>query len=102
MKQTTKLRKSELKRIISESVKRVLNEEFKLYGPSPMTIAELTYNNQGIREHIDAVMQFCDAAATTPEAAGKPNIKNFCENLYKDLLDFKNHIFFESDNYDDI
>ena len=102
MKQTIKLRESELKRIISESVKRVLNEEFKLYGPSPMTMAELVYNNQGIREHIDAVMQFCEAAATIPKAAGKPNNKNFYKKLYKDLLDFKNHAFFELDNYDEI
>ena len=102
MKQTIKLRESELRRMIAESVKRVLNEEFKLYGPSPMTMAELVYNNQGIREHIDAVMQFCEAAAATPEAAGKPNNKNFYKKLYKDLLDFKNHAFFELDNYDEI
>ena len=102
MKQTIKLSESELKRVIAESVKRVLNEEYKLYGPSPMTVAELAYNNQNIRGHIDAVMQFCEAAAETPEAEGKPNIKNFYKKLYKDLLDFKNHAFFELDNYDEI
>lgn len=77
MKQTFKLSESKLKRIIAESVKIVLNEEFKLYGPSPLTVAELAYNNQNIRGHIDAVIQFCDAAAVTPEAEGKPNIKKF-------------------------
>jgi len=156
MKRTIKLRETELKRMIAESVKRVLkegrkkdpmaqwfkdfdnvskyrdnmdyiekggrepnshrrnvvkalgkkvdeaiNEEFKLYGPSPMTIAELTYNNQDIREHIDAVIQFCEVAADTPEAAGNPNVKNFCKKLYKDLLDFKSHAFFELDGYDE-
>ena len=102
MKQTIKLRETDLRRMISESVKRVLNEEFKVYGPSPMTMAELAYNNQDIREHIDAVMQFCEAAAATPEAAGKPNNKNFYKKLYKDLLDLKNHAFFKLDNYDEI
>ena len=102
MKPTIKLSESELKRVIVESVKRVLNEEYKLYGPSPMTVAELARNNQNIRGHIDAVMQFCEAAAETPEAEGKPNIKNFYKKLYKDLLDFKNHAFFELDNYDEI
>ena len=62
-------------------------KNFKLYGPSPMTMAELVYNNQGIREHIDAVMQFCEAAAATPEAAGKPNNKNFGNDI---LVDYKN------------
>ena len=76
--------------------------KFKLCGPSPMTVAELAYNNQSIREQIDAVMQFCAAAAETPEATGKPNIKNFYKKLHKDLLDFKNHAFFELDNYDEI
>ena len=101
MKRTIKLRESELKRMIAESVKRKINEEFKLYGPSPMTIAELTYNNQDIREHIDAVLQFCEVAAATPEAAGNPNVKKFCKKLYKDLLDFKSHAFFELDGYDE-
>lgn len=98
MKQTIKLRESELRRMIAKSI----NEAFNLYGPSPMTMAELAYNNQDIREHIDAVMQFCEAAAATPEAAGKPNNKNFYKKLYKDLLDFKNHVFFKLDNDDEI